>query len=240
MDGNIFLPGGTKQFEFLRKNLDCSNKSVLIAGAGAEVIALWIKGMGAEKTYLITDDYDSFISSKLNLKGSSDVNAAMMDYDNTDFGKGEFDIIYAQASISGKRRGKTLKEFSRILKPEGHICLGEITSLYQNAPPFVKNLWDSSNLNPLYEADLEKFYGERKFEVVSAENISNELYEFYRHSKRLVESRLPNLNEDEKKYYKKLINKFNHESNAFLKLGADKYMGMTVMLLKKRGDEERG
>jgi hypothetical protein len=40
------------------------------------------------------------------------------------------------------------------------------------------------------------------------------------------------LTEKEKSYYKKLLNKISHESNAYLKLGADKYIGYKLLILK--------
>ena len=40
----------------------------------------------------------------------------MMDFDNTDFNAEEFDLVYAQASISLLNRNKIVKEIKRILE----------------------------------------------------------------------------------------------------------------------------
>jgi len=53
------------------------------------------------------------------------------------------------------------------------------------------------------------------------ENVSNELSDYFRKT-----------DETEKKLYKKLLNKISHESNAYLKLGADKYIGLNLLILK--------
>ena len=41
------------------------------------------------------------------------------------------------------------------------------------------------------------------------------------------------LPENEKSYYKKLLNQISHESNVYLKLGGDKYLGFYALILQK-------
>ena len=45
--------------------------------------------------------------------------------------------------------------------------------------------------------------------------------------------RFDNLTDKEKSFYKKLLSKISHESNAYLKLGADRYIGFKMLILKK-------
>jgi DNA-directed RNA polymerase subunit N (RpoN/RPB10) len=47
-----------------------------------------------------------------------------------------------------------------------------------------------------------------------------------------LKANINNLSGQEKSYYKKLLNKISHESNAYLKLGADKYIGFKMLILK--------
>ncbi len=69
-----------------------------------------------------------------------------MDFSITDFNDAVFDIVYAQASISSKMRNKIIKEIKRILKPEGILSVGEITSL-KSSPPIFVNKQKSNGLD---------------------------------------------------------------------------------------------
>jgi DNA-binding PadR family transcriptional regulator len=59
------------------------------------------------------------------------------------------------------------------------------------------------------------------------------LQSFYEHTAERLEDKIYTLTEKEKSYYRKLLNKISHESNAYLKLGADRYIGFKMMILKK-------
>ena len=52
-------------------------------------------------------------------------------------------------------------------------------------------------------------------------------------SSKLLDDRLNKLGESEKAYHKKMLNRISHESNAYLKLGADKFIGFVSLLLTK-------
>jgi hypothetical protein len=74
---------------------------------------------------------------------------------------------------------------------------------------------------------------DRNFELIDEINLSNTLNEYYSSNLILLNNKIKTLTDNEKAYYKKILNKLSHESNAYLKLGADKYIGFVALLLKK-------
>jgi len=156
-----------------------------------------------------------------------------MDYDNTDFDAEEFDLVYAQASISLTNRNKIVKEIKRILKPDCTLCVSEITALTKEYPPFVKNIFDASDILPLLNNSCAEYYKEKKFSVLFEEDLSSSLTSFYENAAVALDESFEHLTDKEKSYYKKLLSKISHESNAYLKLGADKFIGFKMLILKK-------
>jgi ubiquinone/menaquinone biosynthesis C-methylase UbiE len=229
----IFLPGGFKQFRILKSKYVLNDRNVLVMGSGSEKIAEKMIKSGASSVELIVNDYDSLINSRLNLSNDSKVSVKMMDFDNTDFNAEEFDLVYAQVSISSLNRNKIVKEIKRILKPEATLCVGEITFLINDYPPFVKNIFDTSDILPLLNDSCGTYYTERNYSVLYEEDLSSSLQSFYEHTAERLEDKIYTLTEKEKSYYRKLLNKISHESNAYLKLGADRYIGYKMMILKK-------
>jgi ubiquinone/menaquinone biosynthesis C-methylase UbiE len=229
----IFLPGGFKQFRILKSKYVLNDRNVLVIGSGSEKIAEKMIKSGASSVELIVNDYDSLINSRLNLSNDSKVSVKMMDFDNTDFNAEEFDLVYAQVSISSLNRNKIVKEIKRILKPEATLCVGEITFLINDYPPFVKNIFDTSDILPLLNDSCGTYYTERNYSVLYEEDLSSSLQSFYEHTAERLEDKIYTLTEKEKNYYRKLLNKISHESNAYLKLGADRYIGFKMMILKK-------
>lgn len=230
---NIFLPGGFRQFRILKSKYILSEKNVLVIGSGSEKIAEKIIRSGAKSAKMIVYDYDSLMNSRLNLNGELPIIIKMMEFDNTDFNDNEFDLVYAQASISITNRNKMLKEIKRILKPDGTLCVGEITSLTKEYPSFVKNIFDDSDILPLLNDNCSSYYTERNFSVLYEEDLSSSLKSFYEKTSDALKENINRLNAKEKSYYKKLLNKINHESNAYLKLGGDKYIGFKVLIMRK-------
>lgn len=230
---NIFLPGGFKQFRILKSKINLSGKNVLIIGSNSEKIAEKMIEQKVNSVKIIVNDYDSLINSRLNLNKDELVSVKLMDFDNTDFEAEEFDLVYAQASISLTNRNKIIKEIKRILKPDGILCVSEITALKKDYPPFVKNIFDSSDILPLLNNSCSDYYKERKFSVLYEEDLSSSLTSFYENAAKYLEQSFDHLTDKEKSYYKKLLNKISHESNAYLKLGADKFIGFKVLILKK-------
>jgi len=229
----ILLPGTTHQIKFLFENLKTRLEQILIIGAGHENIAVEISKHYNTKVNLIVDDYESFIISRLELGNNLDINAIIMEYENTDFNNNQFDLIYAQASISLINRNKIIKEIKRILKPNGYFCAGELISLKKETPKFMKDIYDASGLLPLFIDDLEKYYLERNFKVINKIDLSHTLKDYYSTAIEKLKSAKEKLDEKEKAYYKKVINRFSHESNAYLKLGGNKYLGFFALLLQK-------
>lgn len=230
---NIFLPGGFKQFRILKSKYDLTEKNVLIIGSNSEKIAEKMIEHEANSVKIIVNDYDSLMNSRLNLGKDSQIVVKMMDYDNTDFNNEEFDLVYSQASISLTNRNKIVKELKRILKSDGTLCVSEITAIDKEYPPFVKNIFDASDIHPLLNDTCTDYYKERKFSVLYEEDLSSSLTSFYENAVRTLDESFDRLTDKEKSYYKKLLNKISHESNAYLKLGADKFIGFKMLIIKK-------
>lgn len=230
---NIFLPGGFKQFRILKSKYDLTEKNVLIIGSNSEKIAEKMIEHEANSVKIIVNDYDSLMNSRLNLGKDSQIVVKMMDYDNTDFNNEEFDLVYSQASISLTNRNKIVKELKRILKSDGTLCVSEITAIDKDYPPFVKNIFDASDIHPLLNDTCTDYYKERKFSVLYEEDLSSSLTSFYENAVRTLDESFDRLTDKEKSYYKKLLNKISHESNAYLKLGADKFIGFKMLIIKK-------
>jgi hypothetical protein len=89
-------------------------------------------------------------------------------------------------------------------------------------------------LDPLYVNNLDSFYEERNFEVIDSTNLSHTLREYYSLNLKLLKENVKFLAPNEKAYYKIILNKINHESNVYLKLGGDRFMGLQTLVLKMR------
>jgi SAM-dependent methyltransferase len=229
----IFLPGSGNQFNHLKARASLNNKDILIIGSNSEKIAQMFLNAEANFVTLILDEYDSLLNARYLLKDNEKISVRLMDFSSTDFNNSKFDIVYAQASISSKMRNKIIKEIKRILKPEGILSAGEIVSFKSSPPKFVNDIWESGNILPLNSDDIKKYYEERKFEVVDTLDLSAHLKEFYLESKNLLYNNIDSLSENEKAYYKKMLKRMSHESNAYLKLGGKNYMGFTSIIVMK-------
>ena len=232
-DHTIFLPGSGKQFNHLKGKVSLKDKDILIIGSNSERIAQMFLSAEVNFVTIILDEYDSLLKARYLLKNKEEISVRLMDFSSTDFNEAVFDIVYAQASISSKMRNKIIKEIKRILKPGGILNVGEITSLKSSPPIFVDDIWESGNILPLGSDNVKKYYEERKFEVVDALDLSAHLKDFYLESKQLLLNNIDSLSENEKSYYKKLLKRMSHESNAYLKLGGKDYMGLTSLILRK-------
>jgi ubiquinone/menaquinone biosynthesis C-methylase UbiE len=229
---NILLPGGLKQFRILKSKYIIPEKNVLVIGAGAEKIAQKMVDSDAASVSFIVNDYESLINARITLPKGNAITLKMMDYESTDFNADKFDLVYAQASTSTSNRNKIIKEIKRILKYEGIFCISEITALKEDYPVFVKNLFASSDILPLKHNICKEYFIERNFEVLFEEDLSSSLKSFYESASQSLKEIIISLSDNEKSYYKKLLNKISHESNSYLKLGADKYIGFKMLILK--------
>jgi ubiquinone/menaquinone biosynthesis C-methylase UbiE len=229
---NIFLPGGLKLYRILRNKFILRDKNILVIGAGSEKIAEKMMDSGASSVKMIVSDLDSLMNIKLIIPSEIKIDVKMMEFDATDFSQNEFDLVFAQGSISSSKRNKIVKEIKRILKPDGVLCVGEITALEKTVPAFIKDIFESSGILPLVHAECSAYYESRNFLVVHEQDLSSSLKSFYENAASELKTNIDNLSGQEKSYYKKLLNKISHESNAYLKLGADKYIGFKMLILK--------
>ncbi len=232
MNTKYFLPGTDKQLQSLLNHVDIKNMKILILGAGCEEISKLLLNNGAFEVTIIVENNDLLLNTRLYLSGQKHISVKMMEFDSTDFKDSSFDLVYAQASISNKQRNKIIKEIKRILKPEGYLCVGENISYSKNPPVFVKDIWDNSEIVPLFVDDLGKYYQERKFEVLFEQDLSHTLKDFYKMSISILENKVNDLTDQEKSYHKKFLNKLSHETNAYLKLGGNDHMGFKMLILK--------
>ncbi|MBN1301898.1 MAG: methyltransferase domain-containing protein [Melioribacteraceae bacterium] len=231
----ILLPGLDRQIAALTKNVELNGKNILVVGSSSEIIALRLQNYSGNPVEMIVEDYDSFMNSRMVLSGKDDVILKIMDFEHTDYKDGYFDLIYAQASAGDTRRKGIIKEFLRLLKTDGLLCLGEITSFTENPPKFVRDIFAASQLAPLLKSEVAGFYRNRNFEVLHEFDFSRSLSDYYRLTLDKLNEIVGELSTEEKAYYKKLINKISHESKSYLNSGADKYIGFVALILRKNG-----
>ena len=228
----IYLPGLKKQYEFIISKLELSGLRILVLGSSNAVISKLLFSKSNEKVEIIVEDYESLLVTQLELNATSEISVKLMDFENTDYPENNFDLVYAQGSISDKRRKKTVKEIKRILKPNGYLCVGEIVKLEDKIPIFIKEIYELSDLDPIFHDSVSIYYEERNFEVIDSINLSNTLKEYYSLNLKLLKENIKSLSPSEKSYYKTILNKISHESNVYLKLGGSRFMGFLTLLLK--------
>lgn len=228
----ILLPGGNSQLRYTTGNVEINGKRILIIGSGSENIAIELLKNNAASIELIVEDYESLLISQLSLENIGEITPKLMDFELTDFEKDTFDIVYAQASISNTRRNKIIKEVKRILKNDSVLLVGEIIKLEKDIPQFVSDIFEQSDLDPLFIDDLKNYYYSRGFEIQDVVDYTKTLKEYYSSNLGKLKSSVAELTENEKSYYKKLINQISHQSKAYLKQGADKYIGFYTVAAK--------
>jgi ubiquinone/menaquinone biosynthesis C-methylase UbiE len=230
----IFLPGLDNQIRFVKRNLELKDKRVLILGGGSEeIVKLFAEETGRE-TELIVESYNSLLNSRLLLGENTNIKIRLMDFEVTDFDNAEFDLIYTQGAVSNSRRNKIVKEIKRILKPNGFYCVGEVITLNKKVPSFVENIFNATDLVPLFVNDIADYYGERKFKIIAEKDLTFTLGEYYSKSLNKLKKSVENMEQKEKSYYKKLINMISHEAKAYLNEGSDEYVGFYALILQKQ------
>ena len=229
----IFLPGSGFQITKFLESTAVEGKEILIIGSNSEEIAQIFIENKAQSIIIIVDDYDSLLRSRFLLSGNKMVSVRMMEYSNTDFRDSTFDIIYAQASISTVERRKILKETKRLLKPEGIFCAGEVVNLEKEVPLFITNLRNNSGIDAPWTVELNEIYAKAGFDIISEEDLSHRLQNFYRENSALLKDNRDDLTNGEKSYYKIILKKMSHESNAYLDLGGFKFMGFKMITVRK-------
>jgi len=225
---NILLPGGIKQFEHLLVQNSIRGIHALIIGPGCEPAALSLLENFADIN-ITADDYNSVMQIRMKLKDEDRIKVKMMDYTHTDFEDEYFDLIYAQGSISVPERKDILKEIKRILTSNGLLCAGEIVSLKEPVPGFVIDIWERSGLEPLASTGIKQYYESRGFEIISEQDLSITLKNFYEK----VSDTASKAGKYEKEADKKYFSRMKHESHTYLKLGGDKYIGFKSLIMRK-------
>jgi ubiquinone/menaquinone biosynthesis C-methylase UbiE len=165
----------------------------------------------------------------MNLKDEEKIKIKMIDYTHSDFKEEYFDLIYAQGSISVPERKEILKEIKRILKTDGVVCVGEIVSIKEPAPAFVRDIWERNGLEPLLSSEIKKYFESKGFHVIKDEDISSILKDYYEKTRDIVSKAGKEEKEENKKFYSRI----KHESDAYLKLGGDKYIGFKSFIMRK-------
>ena len=177
----IFLPGLGQQLQRLIETVSIKDRNILLIGSGTIEIAKRMLLQNPKKIEIIVEDYEAFIACSLamdaELKKLFEVK--VMDFESTDYRNEVFDLVYAQASISNPRRKKILKEIKRILKPDGIFCIGEIIKLENEIPIFVKDIFESSDLEPLFVGEIREYYKNQSFEYIDQFDLSKTLKRFY-------------------------------------------------------------
>jgi len=230
----VLLPGLNKQISFLLNKVEVENLNILVVGSGSVQVAQTLQNKSAKNIEIIVEDYDSLINSKLSLTEDDSIQIKLMDFERTDYDNETFDLVFAQGSISNFRRNKIVKELKRVLKTESYFCIGEVIKLQSEAPIYVEEIFENSDINPMLRNELEKYYSDRNLELIDQLDISFTLNEYYSTNENMLRKRIVDLTENEKSYYKKLVNKISHESKAYLRHGADKFIGFEALLLKKK------
>ncbi len=230
----ILLPGLNKQISFLLNKLEVENLNILVVGSGSVQVAQTLQGKFAKSVEVIVEDYDSLMNSKLSLTEDDSIQIKLMDFERTDYDNETFDLVFAQGSISNYRRNKIVKELKRILKFDSYFCIGEVIKLQNEVPIYVDEIFENSDINPMLRNELEKYYSDRNLELIDQLDISFTLNEYYSTNENMLRKRIVDLSDNEKSYYKKLVNKISHESKAYLRHGADKFIGFEALLLKKK------
>jgi ubiquinone/menaquinone biosynthesis C-methylase UbiE len=227
-DEGLQLPGGNSQLKHLFEQEILKEKHALIIGPATNAIVKRLLGHFSEIN-IIADTYESLVNVRMKLKENDSTKIKMMDFSNTDFENDSFDLIYAQGSISVPERKNVLKEIKRILSPGGICSVGEIVSLKEPVPSFVKDIWERSGLAPLSASELKKFYASRGLEIVSEQDLSSSLKDYYEKIRFTVSKASKEEKEQNKKYFSQL----KHESNVYLKHGGDKYIGFKSLIMRK-------
>ena len=222
------LPGGNKQLEHLIEQKYPDGKTALIVGPATASIVKKLLNSYPE-LFLISDSYESLINIRAGLNEIESVKIKLMDYSRTDFKGNYFDLIYSQGSISTSDRKNILREMKRILVDNGIFSIGEIVLLKEPMAGFVRDIWQQSGLEPLSTTALNQFYISRGFEILSEKDLSNSLKDYYEKIRYSVSK----AGKDEKAQNKKNFSRMKHESNAYLKLGGDKYIGFKSLILRK-------
>ena len=222
------LPGGNSQLDHLvEQNIPKGSKALIIGTVSNSNVTKLLEHFNGID--IISDNYDSLLSIKMNLKENDSVKLKMMGFAHTDFEDKYFDLIYSQGTISVPERKKILKEIKRVLIDGGLLSVGEIVSLKEPVAGFVKDIWERSGIEPVASSAIRQYYESKGFQVISEKDLSNTLSDFYEKVRYAVSKAGKNEKEQNKKYFTQM----KHESHAYLKLGGNKFIGFKSLIMRK-------
>ena len=224
----ITLPGLNLQLDFFLSESPTEKKTGLIHGPGLTHAYSVFTESGNDAQIIIDDN-----SLVIEERSESTAPIKFMDYFATDFEKESFDFIYTHLAVSTKDRNKILKECSRLLKPEGILCTGELIQKYEKHPPSVTNLWKSSGILPILEDSIEPMYKLYKLEFLNKLDLSNTLFQVYSTYSQVLENEKSKLNDYQWDLLRKDIKKVKHESSMYSKWGARKYIAYKAFIFRK-------
>lgn len=230
---SVLLPGMDDQFLWFSSLYDITGKTILVVGESSDGLAKFIEENFQAKIFFIVHEEDALFRSRLTLSANKNISVRLMDSSHTDFKDDFFDAVYAQASVTVKERKKIAKEFFRITKPGGVLCVGEMCNLKKDVPQVITDVWNRSSLAPMFVDELVPFYESVAWKFIESKDLSETLDVFYVEFEKKAARNLPNLPEGEKKLHKKFIHKINHEANVFLRHGGYKNIGFSAMLFEK-------
>lgn len=230
----ILLPGGSEQIKYFLNHYNPADKRILFVGTGTVEAAKELLNKLKAKIDVIVEDHESLIASRLAGSKHAEINSRLMNFEYTDFADGEFDAVYAQASISDIRRNKIVKEIKRILKPDGVLSVVELVKLTEQPPKFVTDIWAGSDIKPIHIDKLKAYYEQQGFEVFWDKDLTHTLKQFYSEYEELLDKNIDKLKDNEKSYYKTVLNKISHESNVYLKLGGAAHMGIMLIMARRK------
>lgn len=110
------------------------------------------------------------------------------------------DLIYSQGEISTFRRNKIVEELKRIYNNYAHLCLGEKVKLRESIPKFLREIFESYNLDCLFKNQVINYYKEKKLKAIESIDLPYILKEYYEIYRYLLKIQIPEITENEKIY----------------------------------------
>ncbi len=164
--------------DLIAKNLQLEEKQIVLdAGCGQGIVSTYLAKKFGSKIFgitLVPFEVQKAQKRAKKLGVQDKTNYQIMDYSTTNFPDNYFDAIYTTETLSySPDIRKTLKEFLRILKPNGKIALFE----YTIAPDDKFSPWEKKMLDVVIEGSammgLKDFRHDQFIEVIKSVGFKN-------------------------------------------------------------------